>query len=141
MTNNEVIEIREFRRFMCLYIYPNYIKKIIDKISTSCLTDDVQYNQFPQASIKFTNRNNTNLGNTNIAILHNLLINIFIEFLNDKDNENIIKTELYQNTNIGNDEKEYIKNALREIQNGNLRYLSLLFNLTCLKDNVIYVYL
>lgn len=141
MSNREVIAIREFRRFACLYIYPENIYKVMVAINKECNTMDVSFNPLPQPVITFTSGIQCNTNSSDYTImLHNILIRAFINFFNDPDIVKLIRNKIYTNITC-EAEKEFINNALNEIQSGNPKYLGLLFNLTILKDNKVYVYL
>ena len=134
MSNLEVNAIREFRRFACTYIYQENIQKIISSINNNCNTNAL-YSPLPQPIIRFTN-----CVQLDTIALHNILIKVFIDFFNSEEITKIIRNKVYNNVTC-DAEKEFINIALNEIQSGNQRYLGLLFNLTILKDNNVYVYL
>ena len=141
MSNLEVLALREFRRFACAYIYTENIHKLILNINNDCQTNDATFSQLPQPTIRFTSciidKNNPS---AYTYALHSILIKSFVDFFRNEDIVKLIRNKVYNNVTC-DAEKEFINIALNEIQSGNPRYLGLLFNLTILKDNNVYVYL
>lgn len=134
MSSLEVVAIREFRRFACSYIYPDYIQKIMMSISINCKSNDVTFIPLPQPTIRFT-------GNIESVItIHKILIDSFIDFFNDQETVKLIRNKVYNNITC-DAEKEFINIALQEIQSRNMRYVALLFNVTFPSDNNVYIYL
>lgn len=141
MTNLEVVSIREFRRFACLHIYPENIHKVMLMINKNCNSNNVTFIPQPQPVISFTSGIQCQTNSSNYTImLHNILINAFVAFFNDPGIVKLIRNKIYNNITC-DAEKEFLNIALNEIQSGNPKYLGLLFNLTILKDNNVYVYL
>ena len=72
----------------------------------------------------------------NIGVLLN---GIFIDFFNNYDIIKLIRHKIY-NEIMNEEVKQLLNKALYEIQLGNVKYLSLLFNVTILENNI-YLYL
>lgn len=141
MNNVYISEISEFRRFVNKYIYPTTINLLIDNITYSCDTIEIEYESLPRAIIKFrSNIASTNNSSNYMTAVHNILKNIFVEYFNNPEISGMIKNKIH--TEIQNDDlKNSLRNALQEIQLGDQCYLGLLFNLVMLKEQTFYVHL
>ena len=142
MNNVEISAMREFRRFINTYIYPDTSSILIGKIQTECATDYISYELIPQAVVKFHSASvdsNNNLSVYTHAI-HDKLNSIFISHFNDQLVSSLIKSRIH--TEIQDEDlKNLLRATLQEIQNANPRYIGLLFNITILKDYMSYLYL
>ena len=141
MNNAEISAMREFRRFINTYIYPDTISVLAGKVQTECRTDYITYDLIPQALIKF---NSTIKVAENLSAythtMHDILKCVFVNHFNDQLVASLIKSRIH--TEIQNEElKNVLRSTLQEIQNGNPRYIGLLFNITILNDGIAYLYL
>lgn len=143
MNNLNFLAIQEFRRFVNLHIYPELVSiYIMPKIVEAFNVDMVHFEPLPQPIIKFNYGLPINNDNsyTITEKSHIILKGIFIDFFNNPDVIKVFRNKIY--VNIEDDELKYnLNKILSEIQIGNVRYVSLLFNITFLKDNNIYLYL
>ena len=141
MNNLDVLAIQEFRRFANTHIYPTTAYMIMTEICHRCDGQLVQFEHLPQPLIKFVSGIpfNDNISKYT-ETLHLILKGIFIEFYNNQEIIKLIINKIY--TEIENEEiKKLLNISLSEIQNGNPRYLGLLFNITILPNCNTYVYL
>lgn len=137
MNNLDILAVREFRRFVNQYIYPTSSFMIMEKIKISFNPNQIYYEQQPQSMIKFDTSIISNpLYTENIGVLLN---GIFIDFFNNYDIIKLIRHKIY-NEIMNEEAKQLLNKALYEIQLGNVKYLSLLFNVTILENNI-YLYL
>lgn len=137
MNNLDILAVREFRRFVNQYIYPTSSFMIMEKIKISFNPNQIYYEQQPQSMIKFDTSIISNpLYTENIGVLLN---GIFIDFFNNYDIIKLIRHKIY-NEILNEEVKQLLNKALYEIQLGNVKYLSLLFNVTILENNI-YLYL
>lgn len=137
MNNLDILAVREFRRFVNQYIYPTSSFMIMEKIKISFNPNQIYYEQQPQSMIKFDTSIISNpLYTENIGVLLN---GIFIDFFNNYDIIKLIRHKIY-NEIMNEEVKQLLNKALYEIQLGNVKYLSLLFNVTILENNI-YLYL
>lgn len=136
---NNIDDIKEFRRFVNAYIYPETINILIAKIVNDCNTEEISYDALPQAVIKF--KDNITTDNEQYKyVIYNILISLFIEYYNDKTISDLFKLKVH--TEVQDEElKTNLRNTLKEIQYGNLQYISLLFNLTFLHEHNSCLYL
>lgn len=140
MTNLECTAIREFRRFAVSHIYPDTIYIIMTEIKRLFNPDQIGFDKLPQPIIKFNyglERDNNN--SVYINNLHIALKQIFISYFNNPEIIKLFRNRIYNNINDDNT-KDLLNLALSQVQSGNVQYVSLLFNITILGDNV-YVYL
>ena len=140
MTNLDCTAIREFRRFAVSHIYPGNMNIITDNIGILLNGTDITFGRLPQPMIKFNCQVDENLNHSAfIEKLHIGLKGIFISYFNNEEIIKLFRNKIYHN--INHEELKNILNAtLYQIQIGNMQYVSLLFNITVLGDNV-YVYL
>lgn len=141
MTNREVNEIKEFRRFATTYIYPCTINILIGNISNSFDSNGIMFSSSPQQIIKLAiNESPLNINKQEyIEKIHTILKDVFVKYFNDPYVSSIVKNRIHVNIQDG-DMKKILMSAMLEIQLGNPRYISLLFNITLL-NNVFYIYL
>lgn len=138
MNNIDINLIKDFRRFANTYIYPDIAPILFCSIKDACDANDILYSRTPQATIKFHSDINTQSDRT--LLMYNILRNIFVDFYNKPNVVNFIRNKIH--TEIQDEElKVSLRNTLQKIQCGNLQYLGLLFNITCLTDNYVYLYL
>ena len=137
MNNLDILAVREFRRFINQYIYPTSSFMIMEKIKISFNPNQIYYEQQPQSMIKFDTSIISNpLYTENIGVLLN---GIFIDFFNNYDIIKLIRHKIY-NEIMNEEVKQLLNKALYEILLGNFKYLSHLFNVTILENNI-YLYL
>ena len=141
MNNSDINTIKEFRRFINTYIYPETAYMIAARIGEECMTSEIIYESTPQATIKFRSKikYDNNLSNYT-QLIHTILKIIFIEYFNNVQISSLIKNKIHteiQDENL----KNSLRSSLLEIQNGNPLYLGLLFNITILNDQNVYLYL
>lgn len=141
MTSAEVNAIRDFRRFINTYIYPETYNIIINEICFCLNPTCIGYEAQPQPLIKFDSTTIKNNGNNAVYIeqMHTALKRLFVEFFNSADIIKIIRSNIYKYIK-SNEAKEMLNIALTQIQMGNPQYVSLLFNVTVV-NNSIYLYL
>lgn len=140
MDSRDVLAIREFRRFANMYVYPEIIGTITEKIKYYMSVDELTFTPTPQPVIKF----HSNLQNNNQSqfteLLHSILKVIFINLLNEYHIIKIIRNKIHTEV-FDNEMKDLLNYALSELQIGNVQFVSLLFNITILRDNNVYLYL
>ncbi len=142
MNNQDVLAIREFRRFANAHIYPNTVYIIMTLIKNQLNSNFIEFNPLPQPIIKFNDGNTKFVDNKSkyTEEIHLILKNIFIRFFQNPELVKTIRNKIYTEIN-DNNTKELLNLALGEIQSGNPQYIGLLFNITILKDFNIYLYL
>ena len=138
MNNVDINLMKEFRRFVNTYIYPKTAHVLFCNIKDVCDANMISYEQAPQAAIKF-HSGVTTQGDLTI-FMYGILKNVFIDFYNRQDIVSLIRNQIH--TEIQDEQlKVLLRSTLQEIQYGNPQYLGLLFNITCLADNFVYLYL
>lgn len=138
MNNLDINSMKEFRRFANTYIYPKTAHVLMCNIKDVCDGNDILYSQLPQTTIKF-HTDITTQGDLTV-FLYGLLRGVFINFFNTPDIVSFIRNQIH--SEIQDEElKKILRSSLQEIQHGNSQYLGLLFNITCLADNYVYLYL
>lgn len=138
MNNIDINLMKEFRRFTNTYIYPKTASVLMCSIKDVCDANMILYDQTPQSAIKFHTGVTTQEDLT--ILMYNLLRNIFLHFYNNPEVLSFIRNQIH--TQIQDEDlKTLLRSTLSEIQSGNPQYLGLLFNITCLTDNYIYLYL
>lgn len=141
MNNLEIPAIREFRRFACLHIYPQNIQKIMLNNNKDFSATDVTFIPSPQLTIKFISKIPDGITPyQHTSTLHNALAEAFVQFFNDPDIVKEFRSKVYTII-TSSEQKNLLNTALKEIQFNNPKYLGLLFNITILKDNNVYIYL
>ena len=144
MNSIQVLALQEFRRFVNLHIYPELAPTfIVPVINNNFNVEHMNYESQPQAMIKFDYCLSDKDQMTSSGILaksHDILKLIFVDFFNNPEVKKIIRNKIYMNI-VNEETKQYLNMALSEIQSGNQQYLSLLFNITSLNCNIIYLYL
>lgn len=134
-----IIPIQDFRRFVVLNIYPELISLfVIPQIVEAFNCDIIEYDGVQ--SIKFNYNSNINLDANVRQDIHNKTKDIFINFFNNQEVIKYMRNKVYTG-NIDVNMKENLKLVLDHIQMKDQQYISLLFNITFLKDNMIYLYL
>lgn len=144
MNNDQFLALKEFRRFVNSHIYPQLAPVFISPaIVEQFNIDKLEYQATPQAMIKF----NYGLEDKNILAksamtmkAHIILKGIFVRFFNLPEVEKDIRHKIYISQE-SEETKQLLYLALSEIKSGNQQYLCLLFNITFLNDNSIYLYL
>lgn len=139
MNSVDINLVKEFRRFVNSYIYPKTASILFCNIKDICDANDIKYDQLPQATIKFHSGITNNQGDLTV-LMYGILRNVFIDFYNKPEIISFIRNQIHteiQDENL----KILLRSTLQEIQYGNPQYLGLLFNITCLADNYIYLYL
>lgn len=142
MNNVEISAMAEFRRFINTYIYPETVSILIGNIQNVCYTDYISYELTPQSVIKFHSTITVNDNNLSVytSCIHNNLKSIFVNHFTDPLVASLIRSRIH--TEIQNEElKNTLRAVLQEIQNGNPKYIGLLFNITILNDRMSYLYL
>lgn len=144
MTNDQFLALKEFRRFVNMYVYPQLAPAFISPAIVERFNiDKLEYQAQPQPIIKF------NYGLDDKEVLaksamtmkaHIILKEIFVQFFNLPQVEKDIRHKIYISSE-SEETKQLLYLALSEIKSGNQQYLSLLFNITFLNDYNIYLYL
>ena len=140
MNNADIVAVREFRRFANTYIYPTTAQYFMEKIKYYCDIEQISYEPQPQITIKFISRIKPYNQSDYITILHNILKEIFVSFFNEEENIKLIRNKIYNNIQVTNS-CNTLYYALTQIQSGNQEFLSLLFNITLLNNDNMYLYL
>lgn len=142
MTNLDVLAIREFRRFINNYIYPEKNNLLIQSIAEKFLPTEISYESVPQAIIKFNEHISMVKDNNAIytEMIHTNLKVIFVAFFNDPEIEKLIRNKIHLVAGGDLQLRNQLSLALLRIQFADIQYLSLLFNITILQDKI-YLYL
>lgn len=134
-----IIPIQDFRRFVILNIYPELISLFVSPQIVQTFNSDIIEYDGVQA-IKFNYNLGKNIDANTKCEIHNKTKDIFINFFNNPEVIKYIRNKIYI-SDIDVNMKENLKLSLDHIQMKDQQYLSLLFNITFLKDNMIYLYL
>ena len=138
MNNVDINQIKEFRRFVNTYIYPKTAHILVCDIKDVCDADTITYEYLPQSTVKFHTNITTQEDLT--ILLYGIIKTVFTAFYNKPDVISFIKSQIHTQV-IDENLKASLRSTFQEIQYGNPQYLGLLFNITCLADNYIYLYL
>ena len=134
-----IVPIQDFRRFVVLSIYPELISLFISPQIVNIFNSDIIEYDGTQ-TIKFNHNLNIVLDANAQQDIHNKVKDIFIDFFNNPEVIKYIRNKVYT-SNLDSSMKENLKLSLDHIQMKDPQYVSLLFNITFLKDNMIYLYL
>ena len=134
-----IIPIQDFRRFVVLNIYPELISLFMSPQIVKTFNSDIfQYDGVQ--TMKFNYGENVNLDANIRHQIHDEIKDIFVNFFNNPEVIKYIRNKIYT-SDIDTNMKDNLKLSLERIQMKDQQYVSLLFNITFLKDNMIYLYL
>lgn len=140
MNNTDILAVREFRRFINNHIYPYTVQYIIEKIKFYCEAEEINFVANPQPIIKFSSKIKANNNSDYTIAVHNILKEIYVSYFNEEEHIKLIRNKIHTEVN-DNNIKALLFIALEQIQSANTEYLGLIFNITILGNDGIYVYL